>query len=68
MVGLLSCSPPALAEQVDFVAKVTFDDSSHGQLAMVIYEWQDVKYLGKETYGEDDLPVSTYLLSSICIR
>jgi hypothetical protein len=25
---------------------------------MAIYEWQDVRYLGKITYGEDDLPVS----------
>ena len=25
---------------------------------MAIYEWQDVKYLGKETYGDGDLPVS----------
>lgn len=27
---------------------------------MAIYEWQDVKYLGKETVGDDDLPVSTH--------
>lgn len=39
---------------------VTFDAaSSHGQVAMVIYEWKDVKYLGKVTSETDDsLPVS----------
>lgn len=40
---------------------VTFDSSSQGELAMVIYEWKDVRYLGKETSPgtDDDLPVST---------
>ena len=37
---------------------VTFDKSSHGQLAAVIYEWSDVQYLGKTTSYVDDLPVS----------
>ncbi|KAG6380865.1 lung seven transmembrane receptor-domain-containing protein [Boletus reticuloceps] len=39
---------------------VTFDaSSSHGQVAMVVYEWKDVKYLGKITSETDDsLPVS----------
>lgn len=37
---------------------VTFDESSHGQLAAVIYEWSDVEYLGKTTSYVDDLPVS----------
>lgn len=38
---------------------VTFDNTSPGQVAMVIYEWQDVKYLGKVTSKVDDLlPVS----------
>ncbi|CAA7265932.1 unnamed protein product [Cyclocybe aegerita] len=37
---------------------VTFDNSSQGQLAMVIYEWADVRYLGKEAKPatEEDLP------------
>ena len=38
---------------------VSFDATSQGQLAMVIYEWSDVKYLGKVTSdSDDDLPVS----------
>lgn len=39
---------------------VTFDaGSSHGQVAMVIYEWKDVKYLGRVTSETDDtIPVS----------
>lgn len=39
---------------------VTFDErSSQGQVAMVIYEWKDVKFLGVTTPTSDDsLPVS----------
>lgn len=37
---------------------VTFDKSSQGQLAAVIYEWSDVDYLGKITSYVEDLPVS----------
>lgn len=37
---------------------VTFDAAAQGQLAMAIYEWQDSKYLGKVTIGDDSLPVS----------
>ena len=39
---------------------VSFDNASPGHLAMVIYEWTDVMYLGKITTSEtdDDLPVS----------
>jgi len=37
---------------------VTFDKSSQGQLAAVIYEWSDVEHLGKTTSVIDDLPVS----------
>ena len=38
---------------------VTFDSTSQGQLAMVIYEWHDAPYLGKVTsYINDFYPVS----------
>ena len=41
---------------------VAFDDTSVGQLSLVIYEWQDAGYLGAETpdagVGSSDLPVS----------
>lgn len=45
---------------------VTFDSASQGQAAMVIYEWKDVQYLGKERRGaeEDDLPVKMPSLSA----
>ena len=33
---------------------VTFDPSSSGQLALVLYEWDDVKYLGADTPGNED--------------
>ncbi|KAJ7040415.1 lung seven transmembrane receptor-domain-containing protein [Mycena alexandri] len=37
---------------------VTFDAASQGQLAMVVYEWSDVQYLGKITsFTDDELPV-----------
>ena len=44
---------------------VTFDEtSSQGQVAMVIYEWKDVKYLGVTTSVSDDsLPVSDPLIT-----
>lgn len=42
---------------------ITFDNSSQGQLAMVIYEWSDSQYLGKITSLSDDtLPVSSSLV------
>jgi len=40
---------------------VTFDSTSHGHLAMVIYEWKDYQYLGKVTSEIDELPVSIVL-------
>ena len=47
-------------------APVSFEAESQGQLAMVIYEWSDYKYLGKVTSKEDDfLPVS---VTRTCLR
>ena len=46
------------------VLLVTFDAASQGQLATVIYEWRDVSYLGKDTSHDEDLPVSSRLLSA----
>ncbi|KIY51272.1 hypothetical protein FISHEDRAFT_64294 [Fistulina hepatica ATCC 64428] len=43
---------------------VTFDASSQGQVAMVIYEWADAQYLGKETSVEDDYLPKTYVCTS----
>ena len=38
---------------------VSFDSTSQGHLAMVIYEWKDYQYLGKVTSkSEEYLPVS----------
>ena len=46
---------------------MTFDSGSKGQLAMVIYEWGDVAYLGKETTSRtgSKLPVSMHSLSHV---
>jgi hypothetical protein len=38
---------------------VTFDPTSTGQLALVLYEWSDVKYLGADSPGDDSMPVSS---------
>lgn len=38
--------------------QVTFDSDAEGQVAMVIYEWRDVQYLGKVTSTVDGFPVS----------
>jgi len=48
---------------------VTFDESSsQGQVAMVVYEWKDVKYLGVITSMTDDsLPVSNPLQHVCCL-
>lgn len=51
---------------------MTFDQSSTGQLALVIYEWSDVAYLGIETpdesiSGSGDLP-RTYICTTSAIR
>ena len=41
------------------IYSVTFDSTSQGQLAMVIYEWKDMAYLGKVTSQDDEyMPVS----------
>jgi hypothetical protein len=44
--------------------KVSFDNASPAHVAMVIYEWADVPYLGKITTSETDdyLPVSLFIL------
>ncbi|KAF9225433.1 hypothetical protein BS17DRAFT_701032 [Gyrodon lividus] len=48
---------------------VTFDASaSHGQVAMVIYEWQDVKYVGKVTSETDDSLPKTYVCTTDAVR
>ena len=41
------------------VAAVTVDSASQGQVALVMYEWKDVQYLGKTQRGaeDQDLPV-----------
>ena len=36
---------------------VTFSAESQGQVSMVIYEWQDVVYLGKQTSTDESFPV-----------
>ncbi|CAL1694966.1 unnamed protein product [Somion occarium] len=47
---------------------VTFDSTSQGQLAIVIYEWSDAPYLGKVTsYVNDYLP-KTYVCTSDAVK
>ncbi|GJJ09695.1 hypothetical protein Clacol_003919 [Clathrus columnatus] len=40
---------------------VTFESHSQGQLSMVIYEWNDVLYLGKQSSQSDDTLPKTYI-------
>ncbi|KAH7886133.1 protein PTM1 [Phlebopus sp. FC_14] len=48
---------------------VTFDTSaSSGQVAMVIYEWQDVKYLGTVTSESDDSLPKTYVCTTDAVK
>ncbi|KIM88622.1 hypothetical protein PILCRDRAFT_2830 [Piloderma croceum F 1598] len=48
-------------------ASVTFEPSQ-GQLAMVIYEWNDVKYLGKITSTTDDTLPKTYVCTTSAVQ
>ncbi|KAJ3530094.1 hypothetical protein NMY22_g8718 [Coprinellus aureogranulatus] len=43
----------------DAYINVTFDSTSQGQVALVMYEWKDVQYLGKMQRGaeDQDLPI-----------
>ncbi|KAI0328533.1 hypothetical protein GY45DRAFT_1347163 [Cubamyces sp. BRFM 1775] len=54
----------------DTYINVTFDSGSRGQLAMVIYEWGDVGYLGKETISRTGpkLPQNTYICTSDAMK
>ncbi|KAI0778347.1 lung seven transmembrane receptor-domain-containing protein [Trametes elegans] len=47
---------------------VTFDSGSQGQLAMVIYEWGDVAYLGKDTTPTGELPQKTFVCTSDALK
>ncbi|KAG8219491.1 lung seven transmembrane receptor-domain-containing protein [Butyriboletus roseoflavus] len=48
---------------------VTFDaGSSQGQVAMVIYEWKDVKYLGRVTSETDDSLPKTYVCTTDVVK
>lgn len=56
------------ASQSTFI-NVTFDESSsQGQVAMVIYEWKDVKYLGVTTSMTDDSLPKTYVCTTDAVR
>ncbi|KAJ7161382.1 lung seven transmembrane receptor-domain-containing protein [Mycena crocata] len=48
----------------DTYINVTFDATSQGQLAMLIYEWTDVEYLGKVTSFTDEQLPKTYVCTS----
>jgi hypothetical protein len=56
-----------LVAVVSNLQAVSFDNASPGHLAMVIYEWTDVMYLGKATISgtDDNLPVSLSILKYI---
>ncbi|KAG5654686.1 hypothetical protein H0H81_007442 [Sphagnurus paluster] len=43
---------------------VSFDATSQGQVAMVIYEWADAQYLGKSTDPTDDFLPKTYICTA----
>ncbi|RDB28403.1 Membrane protein PTM1 [Hypsizygus marmoreus] len=43
---------------------VSFDATSQGQLAMVIYEWADAQYLGRVTDPTDDYLPKTYVCTA----
>ncbi|KAF8509794.1 lung seven transmembrane receptor-domain-containing protein [Gautieria morchelliformis] len=46
---------------------VSFDNNSQGQVAMVIYEWKDVGYLGKPSSQIDDTLPRTYVCTTAAL-
>ncbi|KAF8516142.1 lung seven transmembrane receptor-domain-containing protein [Hysterangium stoloniferum] len=46
---------------------VSFEAHSEGQVAMVIYEWQDVPYLGKASSQTDESIPRTYVCTSAAL-
>jgi hypothetical protein len=53
------CTTPTDSEALVELRLVSFESKSQGQLAIVIYEWNDYQYLGKVTSEIDEyLPVS----------
>ncbi|KII94126.1 hypothetical protein PLICRDRAFT_50112 [Plicaturopsis crispa FD-325 SS-3] len=55
------------ANQKTYV-NVSFESASQGQLAMVIYEWGDMAYLGKVTSMIDDTLPKTYVCTSDAVK
>ncbi|KAG8778844.1 hypothetical protein FRC12_024773 [Ceratobasidium sp. 428] len=52
----------------DTYIKVSFDPNSRGQIAMVIYEWRDVRYLGIDTEPDNYLVPKTYVCTTDAVR
>ncbi|KAF5385063.1 hypothetical protein D9615_001311 [Tricholomella constricta] len=61
--GKNMASPGMWGSKSTFI-NVTFDATSQGQVAMVIYEWADAKYLGKSTDPTDDFLPKTYVCTA----
>ncbi|EPT01530.1 hypothetical protein FOMPIDRAFT_1059714 [Fomitopsis schrenkii] len=55
------------ADQKTYI-NATFNSGSQGQLAMVIYEWGDMAYLGKVTSTVNDMPQKTYVCTSDAVK
>ncbi|KAF9460099.1 lung seven transmembrane receptor-domain-containing protein [Collybia nuda] len=51
------------ANQATYI-NVSFDATSQGQLAAVIYEWADARYLGKVTDPDDEYLPKTYVCTA----
>ncbi|KIJ27183.1 hypothetical protein M422DRAFT_62056 [Sphaerobolus stellatus SS14] len=47
---------------------VSFEVGSEGQVAIVIYEWKDASYLGKETSKSDDTLPRTYICTTSALE
>ncbi|WWC87461.1 uncharacterized protein L201_002350 [Kwoniella dendrophila CBS 6074] len=55
----------------DAYIDVTFDSTSAGQVALIIYEWKDVPYLGIDTPGnseDGDEKPRTYICTTSAVR
>ncbi|CUA69260.1 putative membrane protein YHL071W [Rhizoctonia solani] len=81
LLGLASAFELKISDQDDFrqacsgmwggdnaYIKVTFDPTSRGQVAMVIYEWRDARYLGIDTEPDNYLVPKTYVCTTDAVR
>ncbi|KAF8745443.1 Lung seven transmembrane receptor, partial [Rhizoctonia solani] len=76
LLGLASAFELKISDQDDYRqacsgmwgGDITYDPASRGQVAMVIYEWRDARYLGIDTEPDNYLVPKTYVCTTDAVR